>query len=144
MKYPTLWAACNLSILLLPALAEATEGPLAPPRNPVPATEAAVRLAPTAATVVAPAFLDGYVLGTDGLALPGVTARVVGTPHIVVSNADGMFRLPLPVFTGQPIRVICSYAGLADCEVVLAPRQRVISLEMLEHARLLTVARRSR
>ncbi len=90
-----------------------------------------------------PAFLEGYVMGAGGRALPGVTARVAGSALLVVSNADGLFRLPLPTAPGkQPVRVVCSYAGLADCEINLEPRQRVLSLEMLETAPLLSAPRR--
>lgn len=137
-------ALCWLNILLLPAVAGATDTSPSPRRKSSSTTTAAeVRPAP-APRPVAPAesaYLDGYVLGADGLALPGVTARVAGRPHLVVSNADGMFRLPLPTTTRQPLRIICSYAGLADCEVVLAPHQRVLSLEMMEATRLLSVER---
>ncbi|UYZ61247.1 carboxypeptidase-like regulatory domain-containing protein [Hymenobacter latericus] len=143
--YPFLLA----SLLALTAQATTTRGLSdTKPKPGAPAGKTAARPAAKAAPAsrlaaapvpiaqpAAPRVLDGYALGADGLALPGVTARVAGTMNLVVSNADGMFRLPLPA-DGQPVRLICSYAGLADYEVLLEPDQRVLSLEMLEDAPL--------
>lgn len=113
----------------------------APSKKLRPAAVAAP--ATPAAKPLAPRTLDGYIHGADGLALPGVTARVAGTQTLVVSNADGMFRLPLPT-DGKPVRLVCSYAGLADCEVVVKPQEQVMFLEMWEKAELSSTPKRRR
>lgn len=76
-------------------------------------------LAPAAArlkTVV----LTGRVETTTGV-LPGAVVEVKSTPSLrAVTDADGFFRLVMPVTTG-PVAVVASYAGYDDITASLVP-----------------------
>ena len=68
--------------------------------------------APTATTVI-----RGKVVTPAGM-LPGAVIRLKSTQQIAVTNAEGEFRLAVPV-GGGPQRATVSFAGYEDEEVVL-------------------------
>lgn len=73
--------------------------------------------------------VHGVVQGQQG-ALPGATIWLHGTRTVVVTNSEGEFELRMPA-AATVAQLICSYGGLHDETVTLAPVQALGSLYLL-------------
>ena len=76
--------------------------------------------------------VHGVVQNKQGV-LPGATVWLHGTRTIVVTNAEGEFELRVPADT-KFVELTCSYSGLQDEVVSLAPVQAMGSVYLLRTA----------
>lgn len=76
--------------------------------------------------------VHGVVQNKHGV-LPGATVWLHGTHTIVVTNAEGEFELRVPADT-KFVELTCSYSGLQDEVVSLAPVQAMGSVYLLRTA----------
>jgi hypothetical protein len=74
-------------------------------------------------------LVHGVVQGAQG-ALPGATVWLHGTKTVVVTNAEGEFELRIPA-DAKVLKLTCSYGGLQEEEVSLAPVQALGSVYLL-------------
>jgi hypothetical protein len=74
-------------------------------------------------------LVHGVVQGAQG-ALPGATVWLHGTKTMVVTNAEGEFELRIPT-DAKVLKLTCSYGGLQEEEVSLAPVQALGSVYLL-------------
>lgn len=84
---------------------------------------------PETSPAVAYKTVHGVVQSQQG-ALPGATVWLRGTATIVVTNAEGEFELRVPV-DAKTVELKCSYAGLQDEVLNLAPVQALGSVYLL-------------
>ena len=84
---------------------------------------------PETSPAIAYKTVHGVVQGQQG-ALPGATVWLRGTAIIVVTNAEGEFELQVPA-DAKTVELTCSYAGLHDEIVRLAPVQALGSVYLL-------------
>ena len=73
--------------------------------------------------------VHGVVQNKHGV-LPGATVWLHGTHTIVVTNAEGEFELRVPA-DSKLVELTCSYSGLQDEVVSLAPVQAMGSVYLL-------------
>ncbi len=73
--------------------------------------------------------VHGVVQNKHGV-LPGATVWLHGTHTIVVTNSEGEFELRVPADT-KFVELTCSYGGLQDEVVSLAPVQAMGSIYLL-------------
>lgn len=74
-------------------------------------------------------MVHGVVQGQQG-SLPGATVWLRGSSTIAVTNAEGEFELRVPA-DAKTVELMCSYAGLQDEVVNLAPVQALGSVYLL-------------
>ncbi len=74
-------------------------------------------------------LVHGVVQDVNG-ALPGATVWLHGTRTIVVTNSEGEFELRVPT-TAKVVKLTCSYGGLYEEVVTMAPVQAMGSVYLL-------------
>lgn len=73
--------------------------------------------------------VHGVVQDEKG-ALPGATVWLHGTQNIVVTNSEGEFELRVPA-DAKVVKLVCSYGGLQEEVVTMAPVQAMGSLYLV-------------
>ncbi|WP_092675160.1 carboxypeptidase-like regulatory domain-containing protein [Hymenobacter arizonensis] len=74
-------------------------------------------------------LVHGVVQDANG-ALPGATVWLHGTQIVVVTNSEGEFELRVPT-TAKVVQLTCSYGGLHEEVVTMAPVQAMGSVYLL-------------
>ena len=74
-------------------------------------------------------LVHGVIQGQDGV-LVGATVWLRGTRTIAVTNSEGEFELRVPA-DAQTVVLLCSYGGLQEEVVHLAPAQALGSVYLL-------------
>ena len=112
---------CGLLLSTLPVRAQLAFAPLA--------TTAEVDISHGPDETPTYKLVHGVVQDKRG-ALPGATVWLRGSRTIVVANAEGEFELLVPA-NAKVVELTCSYGGLEDETVRLAPVQFLGSLYLL-------------
>ena len=126
MSFRSIYALVTVGILLtvMPARAQYAF------RNVVAPTEETTSRDPEADdNAHAHKVVHGVVQNEHGV-LPGATVWLHGTHTIVVTNAEGEFELRVPA-DSKFVELTCSYSGLHDEVVSLAPVQAMGSVYLL-------------